>query len=175
MFNFFINLFFKKRKSTNKRVSSNFLDSESLSKIEEKLNIKLPSYYKEFHISQIELISKLRNLENDDMIYLSTNKNWLISHNYNLFEQSKTSLYLKNKFCIGTDGCGNDSFISLDENDLNIYFLDHEVEPVLEINQFGFLDPNLISLNTHSNLSKYVNNYIEIINEFIRENTGDLD
>jgi hypothetical protein len=41
-------------------------------------------------------------------------------------ELPKSKGFSSNKICIGTDGCGNDSYISLDETDTNVYFLDHE-------------------------------------------------
>jgi hypothetical protein len=142
------------------------LTLDSISFIESSLKIVLPSYYKDFHLSELELILKLRKLEEDDMFYLSTNPEWLISHNQSLFNRAKTDQYLSNKFCIGTDGCGNDSFINLDDNDDNVYFLDHEkITPQLEVD-YSLTD----SLKDISNLTKFVINRIDMIEYCIREN-----
>ncbi len=145
------------------------LTPDSIAYIESSLKITLPSYYKDVHLSELELIAKLRELQEDDMIYLSTNPEWLIHHNQYLFNRAKTEQYLSNMFCIGTDGCGNDSFINLDENDTNIYFLDHEkTTPQLEID-----DRISDSSKDVSNLTKFVIECIGEIEYFIKENSDE--
>ena len=121
----FLKRLFQKKTPTvpQKRETILNLTHDSISDIEPSLKITLPSYYKDFHLCELELILKLRKREEDDMLSLSTNPEWLISHNK----------YLFNKFCIGTDGCGNDGFINLDDADDNIYFLDHKKITPLEI------------------------------------------
>jgi hypothetical protein len=103
------------------------------------------------------------------MLSLSTNPEWLISHNQSLFNRAKTDQYLSNKFCIGTDGCGNDTFINIDDNDDSIYFLDHEkITPQLEI-EYSSVD----STDNMSNLTKFVLGRIETIEYCIRENSDE--
>lgn len=146
------------------------LNNVLLFDIENELKIKLPEYYKDFHLSQIELILKLRKLEADDMLHLSTNPNCLKSHNRDLFEFSQNNKYLENKFCIGTDGCGNDSFMSFDENDKNFYFLDHEsVEQ--KIAKYKF---DATIYKNESKLSNYVFYFIDVIEKCIRENSDEM-
>lgn len=145
------------------------LTLDSISYIENSLKITLPSYYKDFHLSELELILKLRKLEEDDILYLSTNPKWLISHNQYLFNRAKTDQYLSKMFCIGTDGCGNDSFINLNDSDNNIYFLDHEkITSQLEID-YSLND----SSKDISNLTKFVIERIEVVENCIRENSDE--
>lgn len=100
------------------------LSQEELKGIEAKFKVELPKFYKDFHLQDQELIVEAYLA---DDIWFSTNKKWLINHNRVFLQLPRADGLIRNKICIGTDGCGNDAFINLDENDKRIFILDHEI------------------------------------------------
>lgn len=121
-------------------------------KVEQELGVKLPSFFIEFHQNEEVLIQELRALNNDfDYITISSDADWMIEHNRDFLGLPRDEGMCRNKLCIGTDGCGNDSFISLDGKDQRVYFLDHE-----DIDEFGFIDEENEDFKwEHEELSKF--------------------
>lgn len=149
-----------------------YLDIHAFGEIEAALQIKLPTYYKDFHLTEHDLVAKLRSLTitgiyQEDQLYLASNSKWIIEHNRDFLNLPRRKGFLSNKICIGTDGCGNDSFISLDGNDTNVYFLDHESwedDLGLELDfDFENNDVDWSVLISDKNLHDHVNRFIEII------------
>lgn len=122
-----------------------YLDQEAFTAIEESLSIKLPTHFKNFHLYERDLIAKLRELQidsNDEWECIATYPQFIIEQNRDFLQLPKYKGFAKNKICIGTDGGGNDSFMSLDEKDTNVYFLDHEdfaYDAGIECNEVGEL------------------------------------
>ena len=138
-----------------------------LHKIEQELALQLPAFFKQFHQEQQALITHFREVSNDaDYIILSSDTEWLITHNRDFLGLPSTTGVYRNKLCIGTDGCGNDAFISLIAHDTRVFFLDHEESHEYfdqDINDFKWEDDNLTKYNS---LEEYVRYYIEIYTAF---------
>lgn len=132
-------------------------------KVEKELGIKLPSFFTEFHRQNVEMIGELRLAANDfDYIVISSDADWMIQHNRDFLRLPREVGLCRNKICIGTDGCGNDSFISIVDDDPRVFFIDHEIAEKLidiEIEDFRWEDEEL---NKFSSLTDYVKYYIEI-------------
>ena len=89
----------------------------------------------------------------------------MIAHNRDFLKLPSESGPCRNKICIGTDGCGNDSFVSLSNDDPRVFFVDHEVSE-------DFFDPAVQDFDwEHEELEKfpslkaYVEEQIQIYEE----------
>ena len=133
-----------------------------IDKVEKELNIKLPQFFIDFHLNS-ELITELRDLSNDlDYITISSDADWMIEHNRDFLQLPNNEGICRNKICIGTDGCGNDSFISLVGDDKRVFFIDHEIAGDLinpDTNDFRWEDKELEKFDS---LEDYVNYIINI-------------
>lgn len=142
------------------------IDLEGLAKVEQELKVKLPGFLWDFYRNESRLIRRLRRVSKDaDYIYLTTDFNWMITHNRDLLKLPKTEGVLRNKICIGTDGCGNDSFISICGEDQRVFFLDHEIAGDLmdkEKDDFKWEDANM---EKFPSLKKYVKYQIRLYRE----------
>jgi len=103
-----------------------YLNEEELASIEEQLNIKLPSHYKDFHLNNRALIQELRNSDSvpdDNSMWVSTDVGNIVE--YNKFSGiPKSEGPARNKFYIGGDGCGSSCFIDLLNSDnTKVYFV----------------------------------------------------
>ena len=81
-----------------------------------------------------------------DYITISSDADWMIEHNRDFLQLPNNEGICRNKICIGTDGCGNDSFISLVGDDKRVFFIDHEIAGDLidpDTNDFRWEDKEL--------------------------------
>ena len=135
-----------------------------IEKVEKELGIKLPDFFIDFHRQQAQLLEELRNVSNDfDYITISSDADWMIEHNRDFLKLPNEAGLCRNKICIGTDGCGNDSFISLLGNDKRVFFIDHEIAGELideEINDFKWEDEEM---TRYESLEEYVKFYMIFI------------
>lgn len=135
----------------------------NIKKIELELKVKLPEFFVEFHQHHQELIKTLRKLLNDeDYITLSTDANWIIEHNSQFLNLPNNKGFCRGKLCIGTDGCGNDSFIDLTGEDIRVFFIDHEIASELmndAKDDFNWEDERL---EKYSSIEEYVKFNIEV-------------
>jgi len=142
------------------------INLDGLTKFEKELDVKLPNFLWNFYRNESRLIGKLRKVSNDaDYIYLTTDFEWMIVHNRDLLKLPKKEGICRNKICIGTDGCGNDSFISLSNSDQKVYFIDHEIAGDLidtEVDDFRWEDDNLDKFDS---LREYVKYQIKMYRE----------
>ena len=99
-----------------------------LSKIEKELKINIPGFYKEFLINYPNelLYYNSKRLNRKEKMYELEVVNNLedIKQNFLYFEAFEQNEY----WPIGSDGIGNYYAIKQNEEDNNIYFIDHEVE-----------------------------------------------
>lgn len=135
------------------------IDFESLKRAEIALGIQLPDFFWDFYRNEARLIRKLRVVSKDaDYIFLTTDFDWMIKHNRDLLQLPRTDGICRNKICIGTDGCGNDSFISLTGDDERVFFIDHEMAGELidhDLNDFKWEDEELDKFDSLKAYVKY--------------------
>ncbi|MCT4622174.1 MAG: SMI1/KNR4 family protein [Schleiferiaceae bacterium] len=145
----------------------NKIDSKGIERVEKELKIQLPSFFKDFYDHQEKLIGKFKKLSNDeDYIALTTDFQWMIEVNRDFHKLPREEGIGRNKICIGTDGCGNDSFISLDGLDTRVFKIDHEIATELmdeEIGDFNWEDDRMEKYDT---LESYLKEEIQILKEF---------
>ena len=138
-----------------------------IEKVEQELNIQLPSFFADFYKEKKKLIRKFKKLSNDDdYITLTTDFSWMIEFNRDFHKLPRTEGLCKNKICIGTDGCGNDSFISLDGKDTRVFKIDHEIANDLidkETGDFMWEDDRMES---YESLANYLEEEIKVLKEF---------
>ena len=119
-------------------------------KIESKLSISLPEYYK-LAISNYPF----KALDNLDFVEdnLVNDEEWLIQTNIELRECSFFgNTWPSHFFAIGHDGFGNFTFINVKEFDETIYFADHEEE---------FVPSDIDDLELCSNMTEYIQDCLE--------------
>ena len=135
------------------------LTKNDFSKIEKELKITLPNSFKEFHLMKTDLIDELYKTHGWEQ--LSVDSEWIIESNkYMSLPFDREDGLCKNKIIIGTDGCGNDSVMSLDDSDSRVFIIDHEVasELISEITlDFDWDNERMPSC---INLEDYVNKLI---------------
>ncbi len=135
----------------------------NLDRIEKELDIKLPSFFKKFHLEKAELINKFHNISNDfNYIVISSDTDWIIQYNRDFLKLPRSHGICRNKLCIGTDGCGNNSFISIIGDDQRVFFIDHEYAEQLmnqTINDFEWENEEL---EKYKSLEEYLKFYLEI-------------
>ncbi len=106
-----------------------YLTKNDFEKIEKALGIKLPEHYKIFHLTEKELLKKLRESDpwpEDHSIGIATDVNYIIEMN-TLMKLPSTSGPVRNKLAIGGDGCGGNSFMDItDPGNTTIFFLPHD-------------------------------------------------
>ena len=143
--------------------SSNFtVDLEALRNTEQALGTTFPAFLWKFYQEETALIAELKRRTKGDDIFLTTDFDWLLTHNRDFLKLPSDSGICRNKICIGTDGCGNDSVISLLGDDERVFFLDHEIASELidhDQNDFNWEHPEMIS---YSSLKEYVKEFIEL-------------
>ncbi|TSE03677.1 SMI1/KNR4 family protein [Aquimarina algiphila] len=145
----------------------NDIDIKQIERVEQKLNIQLPSFFVDFYIKKEKLIRKFKKLSNDeDYITLTTDFNWMIEFNRDFHKLPRTEGLCKNKICIGTDGCGNDSFISLDGNDFRVFKIDHEIANDLIDKESGDFMWEDDRMGTYDSLEHYLEEEIKSLKEF---------
>ncbi|MCB0735502.1 MAG: SMI1/KNR4 family protein [Flavobacteriales bacterium] len=141
-------------------------DPNDLAAVESALNISLPAFVHDFYAHESALIQKLRKMANDeDYIYLTTDFDWMIEHNRDFLNLPNTEGFCRGKLCIGTDGCGNDTFISLSGDDPRVFCLDMDTTAELmdeATNDFRWEDDALIK---HDSLKHYVEDRITMLKE----------
>lgn len=132
-------------------------------KVEKELGITLPKFFIEFHHQNVQLIAELRKVQNDfDYIIISSDTDWMIQHNRDVLKLPRQIGLCRGKICIGSDGCGNDSFISLIGDDKRVFFIDHEIAGELVDQQIGDFKWENEELDKFESLEDYVKFYIEI-------------
>lgn len=91
-----------------------FLTQVDFDTIEQQLQIELPIHYKSFHLQQTALVRELREgaLTEQAHLSLATDAGWLLQINQEIGVPRQAGP-CRGKFCIGTDGGGNDFFINL--------------------------------------------------------------
>ncbi|MBT2557702.1 SMI1/KNR4 family protein [Hymenobacter sp. ISL-91] len=112
-----------------------FITRVDFDMIEQQLQIKLPAHYKNFHLQETSLIQELREGALTDQAHLSlaTDADWLPQTNQEM-GVPKEAGPCRGKFCIGTDGGGNDYFISIENSaDTIVYQAAHDGFPREEI------------------------------------------
>lgn len=135
----------------------------NIKKIELELKVKLPEFFVGFHQRQQALIKTLRKVLNDeDYITLSTDANWIIEHNSQFLNLPNNKGFCRGKLCIGTDGCGNDSFIDLTGEDKRVFFIDHEIASELMNDAKDDFNWENEKLEKYSSLEEYVKFNIEV-------------
>jgi hypothetical protein len=95
--------------------------------IEKTLNVILPEHYKEFHLTQQELISELRSLDDNDSFVLSTNCAAIIEFNL-LLELPRETGFLQDKLWIAYDGAFSYTFMSLNNDNTTLYYIQNNQE-----------------------------------------------
>lgn len=135
------------------------LTKKDFDEIEKKLKIILPTSFKEFHLKKIDLIETLHKTYEWEQ--LSIEREWIIESNeYMSLPFDREDGLCKNKIIIGTDGCGNDSVISLDNSDPRVFVIDHEIASELISEETLDFDWDNERMTSFPNLEEYV---IEII------------
>ncbi|NVO30363.1 SMI1/KNR4 family protein [Hymenobacter lapidiphilus] len=112
-----------------------FLTQTDFNRLEQELRVELPVYYKNFHLQETELIQKMRQgpLTDQEHLSLATDAEWLLQTNKEIGVPRQVGP-CRGKFCIGTDGGGNDFFISLETSaDTTVYQAAHDGFPREEI------------------------------------------
>lgn len=143
------------------------IDIKQIEKVEQELNIKLPSFFISFYKEHEALIRKLKKISNDeDYITLTTDFNWMITFNRDFHNLPRKTGLCKNKICIGSDGCGNDSFISLDENDKRVFKIDHEIANELIDTKTGDFNWEDDRMEKYNSLKQYLDEEIKILKQF---------
>ena len=145
----------------------NRIDLKQLEQLEQALNIKLPDFFLRFYSEEVKLINKFKKLSNDeDFIGLTTDFDWMIEYNRDFLQLPKTEGLCKHKICIGTDGCGNDSFISLETKDTRVFKVDHEIADDLlddSTDDFNWEDERM---EKYDSLRHYLKEEIKVLKEF---------
>lgn len=144
----------------------NKIQIDKLKEVERALNVRLPGFLWDFYRNEWKLIQKFHKMNNDsDYIALTIDFDWMIEMNRDFLKLPKTEGLCRGKICIGTDGCGNDSFISLEAYDQRVFFIDHEIAGELidpAINDFMWEDERLEKFNS---LKEYLEYKIKILKE----------
>ncbi len=153
--------------SSKSSYPSSYTYNEShLEAVQESLHLRLPESVHLFYRQQQELISELRLVCNDEpYVYLSTDFDWVIRHNASFLKLPRETGPCRNKLCLGSDGCGNDMFVVLDERDERVFQLNHEIaselyDPVLD--DFLWEHPEM---STWESLEAYTRYFIQLCRE----------
>ena len=143
------------------------IDLDGLAKVEKVLDVKLPHFLWDFYQNEARLIGKLRRVSRDtDYIHFTTDFEWMLSHNRDFLKLPKKEGICRNKICIGTDGCGNDSLVTLSNDDQRVFFIDHEIAGELidpETDDFKWEDDEL---EKYDSLKAYVKDMIQLYRGF---------
>ncbi|WP_421750277.1 SMI1/KNR4 family protein [Croceimicrobium sp.] len=147
------------------------IDLQKLDAAATELGIKLPDFLRTFYEERSDLIKRFKELSRDeDHITLSTDFDWILSYNRDFLQLPKTEGPCKNKICIGTDGCGNDSFIILEDPDKRVFKLDHEIANELIDPDTGDFDWEDERMEKYASLEDYLREEIKFLEEFRNSN-----
>lgn len=130
------------------------MTEKELIEIENQLQIKLPTYYKDFQLNYPQELIDLKFNEE----FLSNHAEWLIKVNRLLSGGGLPHEY----FVIGMGG--DFYFIKRDENDQSVYSVDHEEASESEDGGANWID--LMELQ-HKNLFDYKNWLIDFFGDYI--------
>lgn len=143
------------------------IDFEKMDKAEKELGIQLPEFFRRFYQEQSALIKKFKNLNRDeDYITLTTDFDWMLEFNRDFLQLPKSEGLCAGKICIGTDGCGNDSFISLSGDDERVFKIDHEIGQELFDENTGDMNWEDERMEKYASLEQYLKDQIKFLREF---------